>query len=199
MRRQSAYTSNPHFDLVMRINRSGVQPSILRTTTMAPTRRQTNSPTTAEYRRTPPRRPTTEWYHDKNLTVSEYARKAVADRPPRVKFTSQEIEHYAKLYVKYILLAQAQNEAMAHDPKRLQESYLRVESRLARERQGMKPITEVTYAQIDAALEDFEEECKKAPETFDECVCIYYLFISLGRRLLFPTFRTVASCLPHTR
>ncbi|KAF8074006.1 hypothetical protein FPV67DRAFT_1480192 [Lyophyllum atratum] len=158
---------------------------------MAPSRhpsRSSRRPSPAEYHRsTVSSRPSGEWYHNRNLTIVEYARKAVADPPPRVKLTSRELERYTKDYVKCILLAQAQNEAMAHDPEELRAAHLRVESRLAKEQHGMNPLGLATYAQIDAALDDYEQKCKRVPETFDECV--HFLSLSLqDDRSPSPTF-----------
>ncbi|KAF8054642.1 hypothetical protein FPV67DRAFT_1661414 [Lyophyllum atratum] len=169
-----------------------VVPPVSSTTTMPPTRNPSHSNPRPSPTGSHPLTSPDEWYHDRTLTISEYARKAVSHPPPRAKLTQKELERYTEVYVKCILLAQAQNEAMAHDPGELRAAYGRVEGRLKKEGEGVRPLGMTTYAQIDAALEDYEEKCKRVPESFDNRILLAtyamnYLMLMVDHVLGHPT------------
>ncbi|KAF8063287.1 hypothetical protein FPV67DRAFT_1672318 [Lyophyllum atratum] len=111
-------------------------------------------------------------YDGADLTIPEYGRWAAANRPRRVRFTSEQLEFYVSKYVHYVQLAEAQDDAMRGDPAQIPAAYAQAMETLALEQQSEKSIGLCTYADIHATLDDLARKCERTPRTFEDRILL---------------------------
>ncbi|KAF8156104.1 hypothetical protein B0H34DRAFT_799167 [Crassisporium funariophilum] len=111
------------------------------------------------------------WYDDPSLTISEYCRHP-DNPPPRVRFTTEELDFYTNKHVKYQKLMQEQNDAMAHNHAEIFAAHARAQVILESELQNATPTELCTYADIQATLDDLEKKMERTPTTFDDRILL---------------------------